>query len=205
MMVMANRRRGFSLVELTVVSVLMAVFAVLLSSAWVDVGRTAAGLIGRSQLVQERDMAVAALSRDLRGCSVEPDAQTGEKLTGRWLKWECPNNATVASNQDLVLFYDGGTDSNGVPLSNTVVRYLVDAGLLKRRKSVNGGSPTDFTVAKNVCRMTVAPDGSPASAVRIVLCFKYRTLTLTCDLTAEQPSHSSDPTLPWSIDHYTNP
>jgi prepilin-type N-terminal cleavage/methylation domain-containing protein len=202
---MAKRRGGFSLVELTVVSVLMAVFAVLLSSAWVDVGRTAAGLIGRSQLVQERDMAVAALTRDLGGGSTEPATLVGEKLSGRWLWWECPNNATVASNQDLVLYYDGGTDAGGTPLSNTVVRYLVESGLLKRRQSVGGGPPAEFVVARNVHSMTVAADGPSASAVRIVLCFQYRTMTLTADLTAEPPSHSSAQPLPWSIDHYTNP
>ena len=166
MMSMPNHRKGFTLVEVTVVSVLMAVLAVLLSSAWVGVGRTAADLIGRSQLVQERDMAVAALSRDLGGCSVEPDARTGEKINGRWLKWEYPNNDSLPSNQDLKLYYDGGTDSSGDPLANTVVHYLVASDpdpnvstlILVRRKTVNGGTPTDFTVARNVYSMTVTPD-----------------------------------------------
>jgi prepilin-type N-terminal cleavage/methylation domain-containing protein len=207
---MPNHRRGFTLVELTVVSLLMAVLAVLLSSAWVGVGRTAADLIGRTQLVRERDVAVAALGRDLGGCSVEPDARTGEKINGRWLKWEYPNNDSLPSNQDLKLYYDGGTNSTGDTLANTVVHYLlasdpdpkVSTLILVRRTTVNGGTPTDFIVAKNVYSMTVAPD---VNAVKIVLCFKYRTLTLTCDLTAKQPSSPSDQTLPWSIDHYTNP
>jgi prepilin-type N-terminal cleavage/methylation domain-containing protein len=210
---MPNHRKGFTLVELTVVSLLMAVLGVLLSSAWVGVGRTAAGLIGRSQLVQERDVAVAALSRDLGGCSVEPDARIGEKINGRWLKWEYPNNDSLPPNQDLKLYYDGGTNSTGDTLANTVVHYLVASDpdpkvstlILVRRKSVNGGTPTDFTVSKNVYSMTVAPDGTPVNTVRIVLCFKHRTLTLTCDLTAKQPSSPSDQTLPWSIDHYTSP
>ena len=52
--------------------------------------------------------------------------------------------------------------------------------------------------------MNVAAD--PANrAMCIVLCFQYRTLTLTCDLTAKQPSSPSSDALPWSIDHYTNP
>ena len=218
MMPMPNHRTGFSLVELTVVSVLMAVLALLLSSAWVGVGRTAAGLIGRSQLVQERDLAVVALSRDLGGCLVDPDARNGEKINGRWLKWEYPNNISLPSNQDLKLYYDGGTNSTGDTLANTVVHYLVASDpdpkvstlipaplILVRRKTVNGGTPTDFTVARNVYSMTVTPDGTPVNAVKIVLCFKYRTLTLTCDMTAKQPSVPSDQTLSWSIDHYTNP
>jgi prepilin-type N-terminal cleavage/methylation domain-containing protein len=211
---MPNHRRGFTLVELMVVSALMAVLAVLLSSAWVGVGRTAAGLVGRSQLVQERDLAVVALSRDLGGCWVEPDARKGEKIGGRWLKWEYPNNDVLPSNQDLTLYYDGGTNpTTGNTLDDTVVHYLVAPDpdpevstlILVRRITVNGGTPTDFTVARNVHSMTVMPDGTPVRAVEIVLCFKYRKLTLTCDLTAKQPSVPSNQTLPWSIDHYTNP
>lgn len=198
MIYISKHRKGFSLVEVTVVSVLMVVLAVLLSSAWVGVGRTAAGLIGRGQLVQERDLAIAAFSRDLGGCLVDPNAQIGEKIDGRWLKWYLP------SNQELKLYYDGGTDLNGDPLANTVVHYMVESGLLKRKTTVNGGTPTEFTVARNVYSMTVASDPDN-QAVNVVLCFKYRTLTLTCDLTAKQPSLPSDPTLPWSIDHYTNP
>lgn len=212
MMPKPNQQKGFSLVELTVVSTLMALLAMLLSSAWFGMGRTATDLIGRGQLVQERDLAVAALSRDLGGCLIDPDARLGEKINGRWLKWELP------SNQELKLYYDGGTNSSGVPLANTVVHYLVESGLLKRKKTVNGGTPTDFTVAKNVYSMTVTLDGTPIpNAVNIVLCFKYRTRTLTCDLTAKQPSSPPAipeppllseppfPTLPWSIDHFTNP
>ena len=214
MMPMPNHRTGFTLVELMVVSVLMAVLAVLLSSAWVGVGRTAAGLIGRSQLVQERDFAVVALSRDLGGCSVEPDARLGEKINGRWLKWECPNNNLLTSNQDLVLYYDGGLKPDGVTVNgNTVVRYAVESGgLLKRKTWLKGGTTaTIFTVAKNVYSMTVTPDPNDVKAVNIVLCFKYRTLTLTCDLTAKQPSKPPElpgppfQTLPWWIDHYTSP
>ena len=209
MMLMPNyrKRKGFSLVELMVVSALMAVLALLISSAWVGVGRTAAGLIGRSQLVQERDLAVVALSRDLGGCLADNEAKNGEKINGRWLKWELP------SPQELKLYYDGGTNSSGVPLANTVVQYLLATDpdpaaatlILVRRKTVSGGTPTDFTVARNVCSMTITPDGTPVNAVRIVICFKYRTLTLTCDMTARQPSLPSDQTSSWSIDHYTNP
>ena len=52
--------------------------------------------------------------------------------------------------------------------------------------------------------MCVTPD-SANKEIRIVLCFKYCTLTLMCDLTAKQPSNPSSDSLPWSIEHYTNP
>lgn len=207
---MRCHRTGFSIVEVTVVSVLMAVLAVLMSSVWVSSGRTAADLIGRSRLVQERDMAVAALSRDLGGSLVEPDAQTGEKHKGRWLKWECPNNDSITGNQDLLLTFNTGTNASGTPLTNTTVRYLLvadpDAGsstyLLVRRK--NDDAATQIPIAKNIHSMnvTIAPTDNSA---RVVLCFQYRKLTLTSDLTARQPSVSSTTILPWQIDHYSNP
>lgn len=191
-MPMPNHRKGFSIVELTVVSLLMAVLAVLLSSAWFGVGKTATSLIGRSRLVQERDLAVVALSRDLGGSLADSD---GEQINGRWLNWEYPNNVSLPSNQDLVLTYDGGTDASGVPLANTVVHYLVATDpdpevstlILVRKQTVGEGTPTDFTVARNVYSMTITPDGTPVDTVNIVLCFKYRTLTLTCHLIAKQP------------------
>jgi len=218
MMPMPNHRQGFSLVELTVVSLLMALLAMLLSSAWVGVGRTTADLIGRSRLVQERDSAMAALSRDLGGCRVVGStARTGEKIDTRWLTWEILNNTLLPSNQDLKLTYDGGTDSGGNILPKTEVRYMVVADpdpavstlipvplILVRRETVNVEIPTvftDFTVAKNVYGMSVTPDLIPdPNEVNIVLRFKYRKLTLTCDLTAKRPSSLSNNTL-----HYINP
>ena len=57
---------------------------------------------------------------------------------------------------------------NGDPLANTVVHYMVESGLLKRKTAVNGGTPTEFTVARNVYSMTVASDPDN-KAVNIVL------------------------------------
>jgi hypothetical protein len=211
---MRYHRRGFSIVEVTVVSLLAVVLAVLLSAAWFGMGRTAADLIGRSQLVQERDVAVAALSRDLGGCLFEPAARTGEKTRGRWLSWACSNNAeqALAANQDLLLTFNTGTNPAGNVLANTTIRYLVvedptpnaSTLLLVRRKTDENAAVTDFTVARNVHSMnvTIAPADN---SVRIVLCFEYRKRTLTCDLTARQPSVSSGTILPWQIDHYSNP
>ena len=206
---MPNHRKGFSLVEVTIVGVLMATLGVLLSSAWVGVGKTAVSLIGRSRLVQERDLAVAALSRDLGGSLADPDpnsyARKNDKATGRWLRWENPVNALLPSNKDLKLFYDGET-------TETTIRYLVmedpdpdpDISTLILVRRENETESTDFTVAKNVYSMNVTLDPDNKAA-EIVLCFQYSTLTLTCDLTAKQPSVPSGQTLPWSIIHYTNP
>jgi type II secretory pathway pseudopilin PulG len=204
---MRCHRTGFTIVEITVVCVLSVVLAVIVSSAWTGMGRAAADLIGRSQLVQERDVAVAALSRDLGGCLLDPLARTGDKTKGRWLSWTCPTNATLTTNQDLLLTFNTGTTAAGIPLPNTTIRYLAIADpdpnsstlLLVRR--MNDDAPTQFTVAKNVHSMFVTINPTDNSA-RITICFEYRKFTLTCDLTAREPSVASATILPWQLDHY---
>lgn len=202
-----RHRRAFSLVEMMVVCSMMAVLAVLLSSAWAGVGKTAADLIGRSRLVQERDLAVAALSRDLGGYLSATSTGHGERRDGRWLKWEIP------TPQSLMLYFDGGTNASGVALADTTVKYLLapdsdptaDTKVLVRRMSVSGGAATDFVVARKVYSMNVAADADDPTAVRIILCFKYRTPTLTCDLTAKPPSDPPGESATWTMDQYTQP
>jgi prepilin-type N-terminal cleavage/methylation domain-containing protein len=186
---MSSRRHGFTLMEVTIVSGLMAVLAMLLSSAWIGVGRPAADLVTRSQLVQERDMAIVALSRDLAGSLNTPN-RTGGKQLGRWIGWQAATNAEQPQNADLRLLYDGRTDPS-VPISyswalpNTRVLYLVAANTLIRRE--NDDLTTDFTVARYVDGMKVTAISGRPDALNIVLCFKHQKVTLTCDLTAEMP------------------
>jgi type II secretory pathway component PulJ len=104
---MLHPRSGFSLLEVTLVSGLMALLAVVLSSAWVGVGRPAADVIARSRLFQEMDMAVAALSRDTSGGLANPEGRLGGKTQGCWVGWMQP------ANGQLWLCFDGGTDPNG--------------------------------------------------------------------------------------------
>jgi hypothetical protein len=195
---MIRPRSGFSLVEVLVVSGLMVALALLLSSLWRSLGRPAVDLIGRSQLVQERDLAVVALCRDLGGSVGDPDRR-GCSEKGQWLAWEAPTSTEYPQDSDLRLLYDGRIDpSTSVSYAwtsppNTIIRYLLAADpdpaittkLLVRRR--NEDSATDFTVARNLDSMKVtAIDGRP-DAFSVVLCFKYRNLTLTCDFTVEKP------------------
>jgi type II secretory pathway component PulJ len=172
-------RQGFTVLEATVVSTLMAMLALLLSSAWSAVGRPAAELTGRSQLVQEMDLAIAALSRDLGGSLAEPASRLGTKKQGQWVGWMQP-----ASSQ-LWLCFDGGTSPDGQPdwgQFDTVIVYQLVSNKLVRW---NQGTGATFTVARNVDSMNVTAEG--ADAIRIVLSFKYRQLTRTCTLIAKLP------------------
>ena len=92
MMSRSRPRKGFTLLEVTIVSGLMTFLALLLFAAWSGVGKSTIALIARCQFAQEMDFAVSALSRDLCGNMALKDAETdptrlGGKLNWRLLDW----------------------------------------------------------------------------------------------------------------------
>lgn len=178
-MISPRHRRGFTLLEALSVSGLMAGLAMLLAATWAGLGRPAAALIARSQLVQERDLAAAALSRDLGGCLVVPNPTDGTRDLLRFVDWR-------TLGQDLQICY-GAPPDPGDPTCwaapNTVIHYLLQSNTLVRCDET-AVPATQFTVARNVDSMTVTPVGDN---MHIVLSFKYREIPLTCDLTAKKP------------------
>ncbi len=174
-----HHRRAFTLLEVTVVSGLTVFLAVLLSSAWSAIGRPASDLAGRGQIVQEMELAVTTLSRDLGGSSVNPSARLGDKSVGRWVGWTQPGN-----NQ-LWLCFDGGTEPNGQADwtdPDSVIVYHLDGDTLLRWDH-NAG--TTFAVARDLTDLAVTAEGT--DAVRIVLSFESRGITRTCTLIARSP------------------
>jgi prepilin-type N-terminal cleavage/methylation domain-containing protein len=172
------RHRGFTLLEVTLVSGLMAVLAVLLGAAWSAVGRPAADVIARSRLFQEMDMAVAALSRDLGGSLANPDGRLGTKQQGSWNGWMNPDN------DQLWLCFAGVNNTDGDahwgPPDNVII-YQISSGTLVRADQ-NAG--TAFTVAKYLDTMDVSSNGP---FVQIRLIFTYRDVSRTCTLLARHP------------------
>jgi prepilin-type N-terminal cleavage/methylation domain-containing protein len=157
---MRARRRGFTLLEVTVVSGLMAFLAVLLSAAWAGIGKTTVDLVARSQLAQEIDVMTAAFSQDFGGnLPTPPGLLAGTRPTGKLLGWR----RQTADPLILELCYDSDTspDGNadwGVP--DTVVQYRWDQEnhTLIRGKISGGGSSRDFTVARNVDALSFTLD-----------------------------------------------
>jgi prepilin-type N-terminal cleavage/methylation domain-containing protein len=179
------RQRGFTLLEVTIVSGLMAFLAVLLSAAWTSVGRSSSDLIVRGRIAQEIDLAMAALSRDLGGSLSDPASRLGAKKQGQWVGWTAVADDANPPNTKLLLCFDGGTDPNGQPdwaLPDNMVVYQLESNALTRWDQ---NANTTFTVARYVDGFVVAPED--ADAVRIVLTFKYRKLTRTCTLIVRSP------------------
>jgi prepilin-type N-terminal cleavage/methylation domain-containing protein len=170
-----HRRKGFTLIETLIVSGLMAMLAMLLASTWALLGGSMLELIARGRLVQERDLAVAALARDLGGSPNTGTAANGTKQLSQFQSWQ-------PLDQGLEINYAG---DNG---STTVIRYMVDSNS-KTLVRYNGNERPGFTVAGNVESMAVTfPNGQDhTDPMRMLISFRYRGLTLTCDLTAKKP------------------
>ena len=169
MMFPPRHRSGFTLLEVTLVSGLMAVLVLVISRAWIGVGQPIADLITRSQLLQETDMVVAALTRDLNGSLANPEGRLGSKNLGRWVGWR------QLSLNEFQLCFDGGTSPDGQPQwgpPDTVISYTLESdGTLVR---TDKNAQTTFTVAKNISNMTITSD---LVFIQIQFTFSYRGAT----------------------------
>lgn len=182
-------RRGFTLIETFVASVLTVFLAVLLSSIWLWVNKAGFpnDVLARGMLMQEINLTIAALSRDLNGgaalaSSYHTTADSGTVSatidSGRWIGWQTSGN-------DLSLCYDGGINPDGscdwTGTTDTVVHYYlanssvgtVTTQVLIRQTTQNNVA-TQFTVAKNLSGMTVQTDGSDSNFIQIVLTFTFQ-------------------------------
>src|SRR5438067_1080268 len=101
-----RKRRAFTLVEMSVVSVLLVLLGLLLSQTWAGLGRPTVDLIARSRLAREARLATDALARDLGGCLANPEARLGTSSQYRFVGRSQPNN-------QLWLCFDGGSTPNG--------------------------------------------------------------------------------------------
>lgn len=160
------RRLAFTVLEVMLVSGLMAFLAMLLSSAWSGIGRSAVDISARSQLLQELDLAVASLSRDLSGSLPIPSSKLsesgdyGEKAEGRW--GSCKPKDPNGFDDRLELHYD----KESAPGDPTKIQYYLEADPDERyeTKILVRGDDRDgstFTVARCVkdFGVRVSPDG----------------------------------------------
>jgi hypothetical protein len=123
--------------------------------------------------MQEIDMAVASLARDLGGCL---PTYTGTKGQGRYTSWSADSNT-------LTLYFNEGNN----------IKYYVDSNQLIRK---NLSTSATYTAARNVNSMTVTDYTSTGGYIEINLTFKFlvgkKYLTRKCTLQVKQPPLSSD-------------
>ncbi len=176
-----NKKKGITLLEVTVVSGLMTVMAMLLSTAWIGMGRPTVDAIVRGGLFQEMDTAVSAFSQDLGGSLAGPDGRLGGKIKDHWVGWLKP------AEGQLWLCFDGGAEPDGEPdwgSPDTVVVYQAESNSLIRW---NQNTDTTFTVAKNLDGLTIAEISS--EMISITMTFQHRGITRSCTLLVRTPEN----------------
>jgi type II secretory pathway pseudopilin PulG len=178
-------KKGFTILEVTIVSGLMAFLSMLIASTWAGMGRPTGYLIRRGQCMQEMELVIATLAHDLGGYqadysnTVDSVSQPGTKKGGRFTGW-------VAGSSSLQLTFYDETD-----LKDYSITYSLDTvhNLLKRTKSKDN---TSYTVARNITAFTVT---DYTSYIQIDLTFQYtvsgKAFSRSCTLQAKKPPLSS--------------
>jgi prepilin-type N-terminal cleavage/methylation domain-containing protein len=173
-----GRRRGFTLVEMTVVCFMLSLLASLMAGAWAAFGRPAGDVDARCRIAQEASLAAETLCRDLSGYLPGSDARLGgsasSKLVGRM----------EPENTSLNLCFDSQSSPNGAAdwaSPDTVVVYFLASGILNRwDQSANVVTP----VARYVTNFQAVDQGG---SVSIEITFSYRNFQRTYNLIGVDP------------------
>jgi hypothetical protein len=173
-----SSRSGFSIIEVSVTGFLLVVLSMLISNAWIGIGRPLIDTTYRCRVAQESSLAQACLARDFGGSLADNSAALGGKLSYRLV------GRTQPGGNELWLCYDGGVNPNGVAdwLSpDVVVTYRIVDNTLVRS---NNSSGDEFLVARYVESLTAADRGGE---VEIRLSFAYHGISQSYLLVAKDP------------------
>ena len=128
-----NDRKGMSLLEVTIGSIMVATITVVAAGVAVDMTRSMAGNICETRIATEARLAIESFRRDLSGN--DPDSREGERdqwrLVGRM----------IPTHDELRLCFDSGTNRSADWTSpDRVVIYSLDEGQLLRTDVENSRS-----------------------------------------------------------------
>jgi prepilin-type N-terminal cleavage/methylation domain-containing protein len=177
-MTSAKSRKGFTIIEMSVATGLMALLALVLSFGWQSLGRATVDLIARTQIAQEMDFAAAMLSRDLGGCVVNAEGQTATTSfpiaqdrplfnyptssgTATSIKWELDNGDTIEYDVEV-----------SPETSTTEWKH----NLVRKYYNKKDDKTTKFTVAKNVDSVETSWDSNKNLVIKVVFSCNYHFL-----------------------------
>ena len=153
--------RGFTIIEMVVVTFLTALLALLLAAAVATFARPAAEVDGRTRLALEASLAAEALARDLGGYLVNTSGAPGTLQQCQFSSWSFSADGTI-----LFLNYQGAAP--GPPYQ--IVTYQQQDVRLVRTQLSNG---LQTVVARHVTGFLVQPGPDDPSQVRICLTLSY--------------------------------
>ena len=136
----AKRRRGFSLLEITIASIMTASIVLMASGVAVDVTRHMAANIAETQVAAEARLAIESLRRDLSGAC--PDETLGDRSEWRLVGRLIPNV------NELRLCFDADQDATADWVApDRVVIFTLDSGNLLRTDLL---TKNEYVVARHV-------------------------------------------------------
>ena len=170
-----RRQTGFTLIEVMVVTSMMAFLSMLIAGIWTGLVRSATDIISQTQVVSAAQFALESFRRDLTGNL--PENPNGTKFEGKMV------GSLVTVDARLLLCYDGDplNEIADWAAPDRVMVYEVQGGQLIRTDQQSGVA---FVVANNVSDFTVT---QLASGLRIELTFERGNFTRTYTLISEDP------------------
>jgi hypothetical protein len=160
-------RRGFSLIETMLASVLATLLGVLLAMSCATFGRPALEVDARARITQEGILAAQSIAYDLGGFLADNSGRTGTATQYVFFGWD------LSQGNALVLNYYGATTSDLV-----VITYQLNRNQLVRYNSTSG---VTTTIANYVTAFSVEPNPNNASQalIQITIAFRYFKSTYT--------------------------
>ncbi len=170
-----RRQTGFTLIEVLVVTGMMAFLSMLIAGIWAGLVRSSTDTIAQGRLVSAAQFALESFRRDLAGSL--PEDPNGTRLQGMMV------GSLVTSDARLLLCFDGEPMNEIADwiAPDTVIVYDVQGGQLIRTDQQSGN---DFVVADNVDDFIVT---QLASGLRIELTVGRGNLTRTYTLISQDP------------------
>jgi prepilin-type N-terminal cleavage/methylation domain-containing protein len=168
--------RGFSLVELMIVTTMTGVLVIMISGFWTSFGRSLADGVAQARTAGEATLALETLRRDLSGHL--PGAAAGSQPVGQYV-----GRLVTDGGARLMLCFDGAPANGNADWAapDTVVTYEMQNGQLVRLDQQTGGT---FVVADRVDQFQVLDQGD---RLRIDLTVTFRDFTNTYTLIAQDP------------------
>src|SRR4051794_36326829 len=93
-----SRRRGLTVTELVVASVLAALLMILLATTWATFGRPALEVEARARIVQEGVLAAQSIACDLGGFLADSPGRTGTLDQYRFKDWDLSHGDALLLN-----------------------------------------------------------------------------------------------------------
>jgi hypothetical protein len=169
-----RNRRGSTVLEMVVGSILATLLGILLAGACATFGRPALEVEARARIEQEAILATQSIACDLGGFLADGPGRTGNLGHYAFLDWDL-------SNGNVMLLNYKDADSGDL----VVVTYELEGNLLVRSNSATGVSTT---IAKYVTNFSVSTDPGDSSQAQIQFTIAFRYFTATYTLVGVSPT-----------------